>query len=236
MKETKLKNEIETFAEGERFYQETNIESTRDDRRAGAGFDTLANILRGIKQLGFSNSFRVVNRPGRRIDARKKLETGLVNVKNAFEMFYADKSDDGLNTIVLGRQGDGKFRNTHLIDVNATHNTTIGSKEGRNNGYIKLRVTRDLEDPESDRSGINIYDPGTVNDVGLSGVVIQVASQGTNGGVAISHITDKEASPTGSQPYILVDGDGIQMVNLPTSDPSVAGTIWRSGGDLRVSI
>lgn len=235
MKETKLQNEIETFKDGERFYDEVNIESTRDVRRAGSGFDTLANILRGIKELGFSNAFKIVNRPGRRVDANKKLETGLVNVKNAFEMFYAQKSDDGINTIVLGRQGDGKFRNTHLIDVNATHNTTIGSKEGRNNGYIKLRVTRDEENPESDRSGINIYDPGTVNDVGLSGVVIQIASQGTNGGVAISHIVNKEDSPTGSAPYILIDSDGIQMLNLPTSNPGGSGILWNSSGTLRIT-
>lgn len=235
MKEIKLKNEIETFKEGERFYKETDIAATRDDRRAGGGFDTLANILRGLKQLGFSNAFRMVNRPGRRVDEKKKLQTGLVNVKNAFEMFYADKSDDGLNTIVLGRQGDGKFRNTHLIDINATHNSTIGSKEGRNNGYIKLRVTRDEENPVSDRSGVNIYDPGTVNDVGLEGVVIQVVGQGTNGGVALSYISDKEDSPTSGVPFILIDADGIQMFNLPTSDPGTAGAIWRSGGDLRIS-
>ena len=206
-------------------------------RRKGAGYDNLGNIFRGIKEFAFSNGFRIINRPGRTIEEEEKLSTGFINVKNAFELFYDKVSNEGIQSIVFGRQGDGESRHTNLVDISATHNSTIGSKEGRNNGYIKLRVTRDDENPVSDRSGVNVYDPGTVNDVGLSGVAIQIVGQGTNGGgVVISNIVDKEDSPTSGVPFILVDSDGIQMYNLPTSDPGVAGAIWRSGGDLRISV
>jgi len=235
MAKDKLENEVEQFTEGERFYEVVDPESTRDVRRKGAGFDTLGNFVRGLKELGFSNGFRMVNRPGRKINPAEKLATGLVNVKNAFELFYTKMSDDGIQSLIFGRQGDGKSRFTNLIDFAATHNTKIGSKEGRNNGYIKLRVTRDDENPVSDRSGINLYDPGTVNDVGLEGVVIQLASQGANGGIAIAHIANKEDSPTGSVPYILVDVDGIQMFNLPTSNPGGSGVIWKNGNVLNIT-
>lgn len=246
MAKNKLENEEEQFVEGERFFIETDPEATRDVRRKGAGFDTLGNILRGLKELSFSNAFKIVNRPGRKINPAEKLATGLVNVKNAFELFYAKISNEGIQSIIFGRQGDGNYRFTNLIDITATHNTAIGSKEGRNNGYIKLRVTRDDENPESDRSGVNIYDPGTVNDVGLEGVVIQVVGQGKNGGVVISYITDKANSPTSGVPYILVDSDGIQIfggvqfVNLPVGNPGgPSGRLYRdstsSGSLVRVT-
>lgn len=240
MAKDKLENEAEQFVEGERFFVETDPEATRDVRRKGAGFDTLGNFVRGLKELGFSNGFRMLNRPGRKITPTEKLATGLVNVKNAFEMFYTKMSDDGIQSLIFGRQGDGKSRFTNLIDFAATHNTKIGSKEGRNNGYIKLRVTRDDEDPASDRSGVNVYDPGTVNDVGLEGVVIQVVGQGKDGGVVLSYITDKANSPTSGVPYILVDGDGIQFINLPVGNPGGAsGRLYRestsSGSLIRIT-
>ena len=235
MAKDKLENEVEQFTEGERFYKVVDPESTRDVRRKGAGFDTLGNFVRGLKELAFSNGFQMVNRPGRKINPTEKLATGLVNVKNAFELFYTKMSDDGIQSLIFGRQGDGKSRFTNLIDFAATHNTKIGSKEGRNNGYIKLRVTRDGENPVSDRSGVNIYDPGTVNDVGLEGTVVQIVSSGANGGIAISHIAEKEDNPTSGVPFILVDVDGIQMFNLPTSNPGGSGVIWKNGNVLNIT-
>ncbi len=228
------KKDADNFSESERFYDKVEPESTRDVRRKGAGFDTLGNILRGLKELAFGNGFNIVNRPGRKIDAKAKVQTGLVNVKNMFEMFYNSMSSDGIQGITIGRRGDGEMSNTNLIQIEANHTSSIGTAEGRTNGYIKLRLTRDGVTPTSDRSGVNILDPGSVSN-GFVGVAIQVVGQGANGGVVISHITNKADSPTTTVPYILVDKDGIQMLNLPTSNPGGSGRVWKNGTVLNIT-
>lgn len=215
---------------------EANTE--RVQRRRGGAFDMLARVLRGVQDIQFKNKLIMRNRPGRKLNPNDpKRETGLVYFRNMFEVFFQETSEpeEGLNGVTIGREGDGGQRQTNLIQLNAKYNSTIGSAEGDNNGWVKIRATRDSENPASDRTGISVFDIGS-RIVEWNGVTVWIAGDGENGGVVIGHLGDKSDSPaTSGNPYILIDKDGIQLNNLPTSDVGLfAGTVYRDGTTLRV--
>ena len=74
-----------------------------------------------------------------------------------------------------------------------------------------------------------------------------IQTQGT-GNVIIQEVgfIDNKISTTASNLDLQLDASGsgaiemipviIKMANLPTSDPGVAGQLWRSGTDLKISI
>lgn len=239
------KLDVENFAENERYYEKVELETTRDTRRKGAGLDTLANIIRGIKQMFFSNGFVIVNRSRTPIDNRKKVETGIVYVKNLFEMYFKDPSDDGLQTITIGRNNGelDDIAHTNLVQLYANHNTTIDSAEGRLNGLVRMQVGRDGNVVASNRSGVWVYDAGTLDSrftapativtTPIEGVVVHLVGQGADGGVIISHI-DNLGDEASSAPCIVIDKDGVKMRNLPTVNPGISGTIWRNGSVLNI--
>lgn len=206
-------------------------------RRRGRAFDMLAGVARDVRQLFFRNDFVITNRPGLPINASEKLITGLVKVKNAFEAYFLKptNADDGINSIIIGRHGEGTYRNTSLIELSANAVTEIRDNEGNTNGWVKLRVTRDGENPASDRSGVSVFDPIS-RGVTTPGVIVHIVGQGDGGGVVISHIANRESNPPQSTyPFILVDIDGIQFFNLPTSSVGLAiGTVYSDAGTLKI--
>lgn len=207
-------------------------QSERGDRRKGGAWDTLARILRGTVQIGWNNGFMIKNRPGRKIDEAQRRSTGLVKVKNMFEMFYQNETTDGINGIMIGRQGDGRYRNTNLIEFSANYDPEIGSKEGNTNGWVKLRTTRKDYDLSSDNSGISVFDVGSTI-VEFEGVGVRVIGQGANGGVSIAWI-DKRSDTMNAR--IFINANGIQFLNIPTSNPGGSGRIWRDGnGFVRIT-
>lgn len=203
-------------------------EFERGERRYGSAFDTLLQVGRGTKELRFTNDFTIKNRP--------KLGDSPVRIKNMWEGYYNKPADDGINAIVLGRKGDGNFRNNHLIELAAKHSSPMSNDQGINNGAIKLRVTRDDEDPDFDNVGILVADTGTINK-GHDGVTIRLVPLGANGGLLIGHTEDREVLPSIASgiPIMIVDRDGIQYFNLPTSEPAFGDVMWNDDGILKLS-
>lgn len=207
----------------------------KETRRRGVAFDTLAHVFRDVREFLFQNGLRFRNRPGEKIDENKKVETGRVNVKNMTEMYYDTAGDDGMNVIMIGRHGNGQYRNTNMIELSAQHNTAVGNGEGNTNGWVKLRVTRDDDDPAVDRVGVSVFDVGS-RITEFEGVSVQIVSMGEQGGVVISHNPTRGANPpSNGTPTIWVDKDGIGFQNLPTSDPHLKGYIFQIGTDLKIS-
>jgi len=211
-----------------------NPSTTRETRRRGSGFDPLAHVFRDVREFLFQNSFSIRNRPGKKIDPARKLITGLVNVKNAAEMFFRDASVDGINSITIGREGDGNSRNTHLIDLEADSRTEIGTKEGYVNGVIRMRVSRNGSDDEN-RSGVYVMDAATETDGG-EGTIFHAVAYGPEGEVRLSYMEDKDDDiRNGTLFDIYISKSGISIYGLPTSAPAGSNHLYNSGGTLKIT-
>lgn len=235
MAKNQFKNEVEPFVEGERFYETVTPEATRDVRRNGAGFDTLGNVLRGLKEFRFVNSFLSRNRPGRPVDDAEYLSTGLLPFQSMYEMFFQKRANaKNLNGITIGRQGDGKFRNTNLVQIEADHDTDIGDSRGYVNGVVRGRVSRDGAD-DLDRSGLYIFDRGTESST-REGTVNWLVAAGEGGQVRLSYMPNKNGNPLSDATFdVYVSSDGITLFGLPTSDPGGSGRVWNSAGTLKIT-
>jgi len=58
-------------------------------------------------------------------------------------------------------------------------------------------------------------------------------SPATGTALQIGDSGDTITIPSGAT--ISIEGTVVKMTNLPTSDPTTAGQLWRSGNDLKVS-
>ena len=60
----------------------------------------------------------------------------------------------------------------------------------------------------------------------------------TTPGVALEVVGDisGSAQSTGSFGSLVVDGSSLDFSNVPTSDPGIAGRVWRDGTDLKISV
>jgi len=98
-------------------------------------------------------------------------------------------------------------------------------------------------------SSIQYLDAGGTNRImlGASSDVVQVCNRAANGTVVIkantstaggggetlaATFTDTETTLAGN---LVVSGDRIDFSNVPTSDPEIAGIVWNSSGDLKIS-
>ncbi len=216
------------------------IQPTTDktNKRRGSAFSTLAHVFRDVRELVFTTGFLMRNRPG--LGKVGSAATGFIPVKNMFEAYYDESATGKVNGIIIGRMGDGEKRKTNLIELSANCDTTQKNLElGYNNGVVKLRVTRDGENPPVDRSGVTVYESqGLATGDQPEGVAVHVVGNGTNGGVIISHITDKSDNPnsgaTGGR-RIAIYNDGIYFYGLPTASTGLStGAIWNDAGTLKI--
>lgn len=210
----------------------------RRHRRTGRGFDTLAHVMRDVREFIFRNGFVLRNRAGAGKVGND--ETGEVPVNNLVEGYFDEGSPDKVNALILGRRGDGTKRNTHLVEISANHRPEQSALElGFNNGVIKLRTTREGEDPAVDRTGVTVADPNALSDSTLpAGVVVQLVGHGEFGGLVLSHITDRGNIPTTQATagrYMMILDDGIYIRGLPTSNPGGTGRLWSDGGTVKVT-
>ena len=58
-------------------------------------------------------------------------------------------------------------------------------------------------------------------------------SPATGTAITLGDSGDTFTIPSGAT--ISIEGTVVKMTNLPTSDPTTAGQLWRSGNDLKVS-
>jgi hypothetical protein len=215
------------------------VDTTREHRRRGSAFDTLANVLRNVKDLVFVNSFIMRNRPGFKVTEASQAE-GAVNVKNMFEAHYTEEATEGINAIVLGRKGDGTSRDTQMIELAAGHSKEIGANRvGRLNGAVRLRVAESDEIPAADNTGVTVFHPGTIID-NASGTAVHIVGQGSQGGVVISWKDNKGDNPNTGRRILVTSEDidiigGLTLTSLPTGPSGLsAGQVYRSGNDLKI--
>jgi len=208
-------------------------ETERGDRRKGGAFDTLARILRGVVEVGFSNSFLIRNRPGRPVNRDEYVSTGLLPFQSMFEMFFRRRAkNSSLNGITVGRQGDGRFRNTNYIQLEADHDTDIGDSLGYVNGVIRARVSRN-EGDETDRSGLYVMDRGTESS-SREGTVNWLVGAGEGGQVRLSYMTNKNDDPLNDAIFDLyLSENGFTFFGLPTT-AQASGRVWNNGGVLNI--
>lgn len=208
-------------------------------KRRGSVFNTLSHVMRDIRELVFTTGFIMRNRPG--LGEAGSSATGFVPVKNMFEAYYnEDGVEDKVNGIIIGRMGNGNKRNTNLVELTANCQPRNKNLElGYNNGAVKLRVTRDGENPPVDRTGVTVSDPQTIAPGDLEpGVTVHLVGQGYWGGVVISHVTNKDDSPTTGATggrYIMILDDGVYIKGLPTSTPGGTGRLWNDAGTLKIT-
>jgi hypothetical protein len=210
------------------------VPTDKTHRKQGGAYDTLASVLKGIKEIVFSTDFVMRNRSGIPVDLTKRLLTGLVNVKSSFEAHFQTPSDNGINAIYIGRKGDGNYRNTHFLDLSADHRTKIGTSEGYTNGVIRMRVSRDGVN-DTDRSGVYVMDAGTETDGG-EGTIFHAVAYGDNGEIRLSYMTNKDDNiRSGTVRDIYISKSGIFMYGLPTSSSGLSsGAVWRDGTTLKI--
>ena len=100
--------------------------------------------------------------------------------------------------------------NTNFIDLYGTHADTGLITTSLTNGDIRI---------QPNGTGTIEIDQLQVNSSAITTI-------GTNANLTLT------ANGTGA---ITLDSIKIMMANLPTSDPSVAGQVWRSSNDLKIS-
>lgn len=230
------------------------VESGRSHNRRGGLFHNLARIARNVTEIIFKNGFTIRNRPGRPVDNDEFLATGLLPYQSIYEMFFNERAkNQNLNGISIGRQGDGLFRNTNTILLEADHSSEIGTAFGYTNGIIRGRISRDGSN-DTDRSGLYIFDRGTESPNGR-GVVNWLVGTGASGEVRLTYMANKDDNPFtqalfdiyvgpsgitfyqgGLTEVLKVDTDGnIQMPNLPISAPSGSHKLWKDSGTLKIT-
>lgn len=207
-------------------------------RRRGGFFDSLAHVLRDVREIVFKNGFLIKNRPG--LGKEASGTTGFVPVKNMVEFANITPPEGKLNAIVVGRSGDGENRNTNLIELSATAQPEHQNLElGYSNGVVKLRAVRAGENPPVDRAGVTVGDVMGFQTGNLAhGVIVHVAGHGEDGGVVLSHITNRADNPssgaTGGRRIMILDYC-IRITGLPTSSSGLpSGALWRDGTTLRI--
>ena len=100
--------------------------------------------------------------------------------------------------------------NTNFIDLYGTHADTGLITTSLTNGDIRI---------QANGSGIIEVDTVQINNSTISSIT-------TNSNLTLS------ANGTGA---VSIDTIKVLIPNLPTSDPSVAGQVWRSSNDLKIS-
>lgn len=211
------------------------IESGRSHNRRGGLFHNLARIARNVTEIIFKNGFTIRNRPGRPVDDDEFLATGLLPYQSIYEMFFNDRAkNQNLNGISIGRQGDGLFRNTNTILLEADHSSEIGTSFGYTNGIIRGRVSRDGAN-DTDRSGLYIMDRGTESS-NREGTVTWLVGAGEGGQVRLTYMANKDDNPLTDALFdIYISSVGISVFGLPTSNPGGTGRLWNDSGTVKIT-
>ena len=131
--------------------------------------------------------------------------------------------------------------NTNFVELFDVHTDTGLITTSLTNGDIRI---------QPNGTGTIEIDQLQVNSSGITTIAtnsdLTITANGT-GDIVLGAVTvaDNKITTNESNNSLLIDASGtgaiemipiiIKMANLPTSDPSVAGQIWRSSNDLKIS-
>ncbi len=209
--------------------QTQEVDTTKEHRRRGSAFDTLANIFRNVKELVFQNGVVIRNRPG-------ETKSGIGDT--VFEILSSKPPAEGkTNFFFYGKRGiadasGDEKNNVNYHEMAANYNSQGPKGAGVGNGAILFLVRQDGVVGNAQLGIVH----GNIIDATSTGV--RIVSNGTGdgsssdlGGSQIIYINTSSGAVTG----ITADKEGIQMYGLPNSSPGLsAGTIWNDGGTLKI--
>jgi hypothetical protein len=203
--------------------KQRNPETTKDYRRRGGAFDTLAKFLRSIEQAVFKNGSIIEDRPG-------DISIQGVDAPSVFEIYQQKPADmDKFNLMFVGRKGTGEGRNENYIELVADAKTD--SKASFANGQIRMAVSIDGQESYS---GVVVVATETFPGAVGNGPAILLQSHEGDGANSLAQIGHFGAD--GALKFaIVLDSDGIQMFGLPTSNPGGSNRVWSDGGTLKIT-
>ena len=133
--------------------------------------------------------------------------------------------------------------NTNFIDLYGTHADTGLITTALTNGDIRIQPngtgTIEIDQLQVDSSAITTTATNSNLTLSANGTGNVVVGAITINGTTISSADSTKisiAEAVDINGNLVATGSQIDFTNLPTSDPSVAGRLWRDGTDLKISI
>jgi hypothetical protein len=153
-------------------------------------------------------------------------------VDNVVTLSFNNQEEGRLNHIFIGTESRAGNNNCSVISGVARHRKNAPAIP--NNGRIEFSI---ITDEDIDSSGVKKDDVASnimifpMEQVveGLEGISILLIARGNNSYSGLVHQLGSE------EKYFLVNKDNFLLSSLPTSDPNIAGAIWRSGTTLKIS-
>ena len=127
---------------------------------------------------------------------------------------------------------DGSGGVTAYLTLDGSSVTNIFSKDVLLNDNINLKI--------GSAADLKLYHDGSNSFIDNNTGIFRITQNLADGDLVL-RADNGSGSPT---PYLTLDGGDVStivntvkvlMPNLPTSDPSVAGQLWNSSGDLKIS-
>jgi hypothetical protein len=202
--------------------QNQNQIPQKEHRKQGGAYDTLARVLQGIVRAVFRNGTVIEDRPG--VGSRDQVvgsET-FVTSPSVFEIYQPRRATDGYNLIKIGQKGTGEFSNTNYTQLNVDADTTQPLSSA--NGQLRFSISKDGIQQKTFLGLLNIKTALSESFDGPRVLCLSYEQDGANAGFEVDHFDANGNFKFG----FIIDSDGIQMLGLPTSDPGVAGAIYRS--------
>jgi len=180
-------------------------------------------------EVTLKKNFVIKNRKGKIPGRSGKIED------NTVLMYFNERRTGDLNSIIFGSASAGGFNNNSLLSFEAMQKDDVDLSA--NNGKIQMFLTRGDEKTTDVVTHLAIGDvrgQNTTSNPNLipdeDGVFAQLV--GTDDGTAtIAHYNYS----TGKETYIKATKDGIEIPDIPTSDPAVEGIIYSDSGTLKIS-
>ena len=168
---------------------------------------------------------------------------------NTFTLYFNDSQGGRLNHMFLGTASAKGFYNTSLISSEAVIKENIPDVNylGENytnphNGMIRWKLYNqkyfkngmpDVESPDGEQPNLIVANRELFDgQKGIEGVVSQLVGTGKNPYASIGvSVEDSGTFAT----FVACDKNYIYLEGVPTSNPDVAGAIWRDGTTLKIS-
>jgi len=155
-----------------------------------------------------------------------------------------------IDTGTLGNPATGDTLRTAMTKINTNFEDVYLLVGDPSTGLLTTAVTNGDIKVQPNGTGVVEIDQLQINEAAITSLVtngdVTITANGT-GDVVLGAVTvaDNKITTNQSNDNLIIDASGtgavemvpikVLMANLPTSDPSVAGQLWNSSGDLKVS-
>ena len=156
-----------------------------------------------------------------------------------------------IDTGTLGNPATGDTLRTAMTKINTNFEEVFSLVGDGDTGLLTTSVTNGNIKVQPNGAGVVEIDQLQINNAAITPIAtnsdLTLTANGT-GDIVLDAITisDNKISTNASNANLQLDASGtgaveilttvVSMANLPTSDPSVAGQLFRDGTDLKVSV